>query len=853
MPIVGGQGDEYVPFRQARPDVLRAPLAPIAIGLAAGIAVDSYHAVPLIVALGVFAIGLAGFAVPAHRAGLRFAILGLAAVGPGAMLHDHAYRDVPENHLVAHLGPEPRLAAVTGTLLSPPITSQPDAGAFTRWLRSGPRTRFVIQAETIDTPNGPVDVTGVVTVYVREPQLNLRPGERIKAFGWLSTTRPPANPGAFDWAKHQHRRGMFVTLFVKNAAAVRPIDSPPQNVWIRLRDGLRRWTMRALFEDVTPDESGAETLLAAMILGQRSQVDRAINDAFLRTGTAHFLAVSGVHVGILGFFVWMACGLAGINRRTAAVVIAATVLIYAVLAEPRPSIIRATILVLFGMMTIIIRRPFSRSNWVAAAAILILVWRPTDLFDIGFQLSFACVLAIAHLEPHVRDVVRKGFRLPSDDVLQLQVLPRGWWPRVLPRVTTNVVVAISTALSAWLVATPIIALYFGRVSPLGWFNSLILLPPVMFVMFAGFAKLLLALIIPASSVLTGPMLAFATVVLAAIAQWLAGIPGVSLEVPSPPVWWVWLYLATVVLWTTRLWLRLSWRAPAVLTVVTAIAVAGWYGGGLRGRDDVVTVHVLSVGDGSATVIELPDGKTWLYDVGSLSAYDVGRRTVLPFLRQAGVDRIDTIVLSHANLDHYSGALSIADGLPVDKWILSPHFDAHSPPNSPGRHLLTELQRRGVAIRNVTAGANLGATDGVTIETLWPPPPASGDALSPNESSLVLRIRFAGRSVLLCGDIEEDAELALLQRGGLEADVLVLPHHGSVVSTTEAFIESVGPTVLVRSSGQPDRETINGLLDMIHDRTYFNTADDGAVTVRLGPDGVTVTAFRPRGNTVRRAR
>ncbi len=815
---------------------------PLAIGFVAGIALDAVVAVPVAVAVALFAAGAAAFSVSAERVTLRFVVLGLAAMGPGALLHHASDRRVAADHLAGHVGAESRFARVTATVLAPPVVTYPVMGGFEHWMRFEPRTRFVAEARDVTGPAGPVRASGRFLVFVRQAHLAVDVGDTVELSGRLFRLRPTQNPGAFDWTRHQRRRGIVVGMTIKHTAAVRTLarGDPPR--WRRMLTGVRRWTTRALFDNVTPDESGSDTLLAAMILGQRSGVDRAINDAFLRTGAAHFLAVSGVHVGILALFVWTVCRVLGLSHRAGALTVAVAVITYALITEPRPSVIRATILVTFAMVAVFLRRPSNYGNFIALAAIVILVCRPTDLFDVGCQLSFACTLAVMYLHPRLLSVVQIVLRRPDDDVLKLVVPPAQWWPARLPRITGSIVAAFTTTLAAWLVATPLVVLYFGRFSPLGWINSVVLLPFVMLVMVFGFAKLLLALVFPLSSAFTGPVLAGLVGVLAYGSQWLARVPGVSIEVDAPPLWWIALYYVALGAWMLRPALGLSWKVPTGFAVAAAALAALSFVPEPRTRP-ALDVHVLSVGNGSATVIELPDGRTWLYDAGSVGAYDVGASVVVPFLRHRGVQHVDAAVVSHPNVDHYSGTLSIRDAVDVNEWFFAPHFERLSEARSPSRHLLIALGWGKAAIRKVAADQTLPAGPGVRVDVLWPP--AGAKSLSTNDSSLVLRIEHAGRRVLLCGDIEEAPQEALIKRGGIDADVLVLPHHGDVERTTEAFIEAVGPRFLVRSSGQRYAQTPKELLDLIKDRTYYNTADDGAIAIRLGAESVTVTPFRPR--------
>ena len=244
----------------------------------------------------------------------------------------------------------------------------------------------------------------------------------------------------------------------------------------------------------------------------------------------------------------------------------------------------------------------------------------------------------------------------------------------------------------------------------------------------------------------------------------------------------------------------------------------------------------------ATVIELPDGRAILYDAGTTSPYDVGRSSIVPFLRHRGVGPIDRVYVSHPNLDHFSGLLAVLDDVPTGPIVVNEHFEPKTSRTSPSRYLLRLLRERGHEVRTVGPAVQTWELGGVTFERLWPPENYD-DSLSSNDSSTVLRLSYAGRSILLAGDIEDRPQRALLHAGNLRADVLVLPHHGSVRPSTKEFLDAVGAGVLIRSSGQRMADTFNGLQEAAGVTQIYNTADVGAVEVVIDQSGVRVSTIR----------
>jgi len=414
---------------------------------------------------------------------------------------------------------------------------------------------------------------------------------------------------------------------------------------------------------------------------------------------------------------------------------------------------------------------------------------------------------------------------------------------------------VAACVGAWLAGFPIVAAYFHRVQPWGAVSSAIVFPLMSLVMVLGVVKVVLATVSPGLSSVIAVVLTVMDQWLVRIVEVLAGLPGADLPASTPPWWVVTAYYAFLVAFVARFPptpalsragieyvglprpqqpLPAPWCSAALAILVLCGVAWCWP----EGRHDQLRMTVLAVGPGSATVIELPDGRTVLYDAGTSIPSDVGRSVVGPFLNHRGIRHLDRIYISHPNLDHFSALPTLFEQVDCDVVIINPCFEPKSSPRSPSRHLLELLSARGQAVQILDASMTTQEFGGVGFEWLWP----QGDcdpSLSTNESSTVLRLSYAGHSVLLTGDIENRTQRALLDRGGLHADVLVLPHHGSVRPSTGEFIRQVRPGAIIRSSGEPMNQTLSGLDTVIGDVPLYNTADIGAVEVVLDREGVHV--------------
>ncbi len=255
------------------------------------------------------------------------------------------------------------------------------------------------------------------------------------------------------------------------------------------------------------------------------------------------------------------------------------------------------------------------------------------------------------------------------------------------------------------------------------------------------------------------------------------------------------------------------------------------------------VMVLAVGAGSCNLIELPDGRVIVIDAGSSTMTDPVGRCIEPVLRSRGVRRIEALILSHANYDHFSAAFDLLPLYRVRHVYLAPQFVADAADNPAAGRLVDMLQTRGPPPQFLVAGQSIALGPQTRLEVLWPHEEVLAAA---NESSLVLRLVHAGRSVLFTGDIESAAQQHLLDDAvDLRADVMISPHHGSHEPTTPAFLRAVGPRTVISSNGRSlsqRQRDFDSLVTVSHLRTH--TA--GAVTIVIGPDGrLDVTPFHPR--------
>ena len=842
-----------------------APLLPPAAGLIIGVVLDDGLTLPF----GVYLAGLTlltALQATCHvRAALAAILTVSAAICAGGLLSIGATRTPPPDGIEFFAGDTPHIARVRGTIASEPRVLGRSPNPFARWTFAGERTTFLLDASAIEGHDGDISVSGLVRVTVGEAVLDVREGERIEAFGWLRRPQPPQNPGGFDWAAYNLHQGVAAGMVCDGRETLRRAGPASPGLLVR----FRRRARGLLTDDLTTGAAPEAGLLEAMVLGHRSRLDRQINECFVRAGCVHFLAVSGLHLAVPLSFVWWLGRRAGFTRRRCAWMALVTIDMYALLAEPRPPILRAATMGTLLCLSLLLRRSAAGLNWVAAAAIILVAISPLSVFDPGFQLSFGAIVGIVCLPGPLRGAAGAALGwfertvlsdpYAADDRLLVAAEPGHARRRLLTNLDRWLVVPLLVAVSAWLACMPIVATHFQSVHWWAPINSLLVFPLVYVLILLGFAKMGIEALVPGwGPVLSDPM-SWVDERLLSLVECLGNWPGATVPITTPPWWWTatwYLCLVAFVIATrvapTRTNAGTRPQRPRSRTARMALATSlvaligascAWaWPAPAPGR---LTVDVLAVGAGTAVVMELPDGRVILYDAGSASPYDIGQSVLVPFLKHRRVKHIDRVYLSHPNLDHLSGLLTLIEQIETGPVVVNEHFRNRSGPKSPSRYLLDRLADRKHTVEVMDPSNREWTIADVRFERLWPEATLD-DNVSSNDASTVLRVSFHDHSILLTGDIEDVGQRALLERGDIGAEVLLLPHHGSVRKSTPAFLAAVGADWLVRSSKEPMAETVNGLDSMARDTPIVNTADVGAIRVVIDDDGVTVRSLHEGG-------
>ena len=683
-----------------------------------------------------------------------------------------------------------------------------------------------------------------------------RYGDKLRVEGRIG--EPPELDG-FDYAAYLARQGIVEVLDARRVTLIREGEG---SVFYRTLYGMRRKLADSI-ATVVPEPQAA--LGQATLLGLRRNIPQDLNEAFRRTGTAHLLAISGLHVGVL-LGISLAGSAALLGRKQHLHLIAPLIIIwlYGLLAGMSPSATRACIMGSVYLATLAFGRQRGSLAPIGFAAALMVAVSPSILYSISFQLSFAAIAGIAAFS----DTFGDGLRPPIGRRSLLRAPLAG------------ITDMLGLSLAATITTVPLIAFHFERVSTLGIPASVLTLPVLPFLIVGNAGAALVGLASTAFAMPFGWLAWGAGAYLSGVVTLLARLPGASVDIGIVGLPVVVAFYGVLILaygakvmfpGTVRGFLRgmAVRRSPTIspravgssqhvaktsplgriaiwLLVPAAFAASLTWSQALT-NDDRLHVMFFDVGQGDAIFIETPDGRQVVVDGGS----DPLLMTRLLGERMRFNDRhIDIVAATHPNSDHIGGLAQVLERYDVGA-VLERRIEYESAAYQAWSRAVKAEMAQGAKVIDASAGQVIALDADVRIEVLGPPPILLGGTESDaDNASLVLRLVYGEVSILLTGDIFSEAERALLASGtALDSDVLKVPHHGSDSSSTRDFLSAVSPATAVISVGEgnpyghPHANVMKRLRERVADGMLFQTAERG--TVEFISDGETLWVWTER--------
>jgi len=691
------------------------------------------------------------------------------------------------------------------------------------------RYELVVRTSKIVRPGDAGNAQRRVMVIVRQRKAtavldSLRAGNEIRLRGRLEPLPGPRNPGDFDYGRYLALNEIVGLISVGDSDRVEVLPSARAGTPASFLGSAQKAVYQVLDRFHTSEQA---SFLKGVVFGYRGDISLDIKQSFIDTGTIHILAVSGSNVVVVALIFYSLGGLFRLSKRWAVAVTILGLLCYMFITGLSPSVIRATIMGIAILLGTLFERKTDVYNSLAAAALLMLLWDPKYLFDVGFQLSFAAVLSIVYFYPKLESLIR---RIPErfEEIKGIDYLLK----------------LFAVSLAAQLGTLPFTAYYFGRVSVVSLAANLVVVPVSGLNVMLGFATIALSYVSDwvarCYAELNGALVTFLLGFVKAAAKVPVAYYETAGVAASFPVFY---YLGLGTVFSAN---RPRAVVKCFITLLVLLNVF-LYCDLFSARRPSLVLTALDVGQGDALLLEFPNRKRVLVDAGPKSFnYDAAERLVAPFLKRKGFQSIDAIVVTHAHADHLGGVQYLLDHFRVGTLI-----QAGNPPASQlYSEVLGAAQRHQVVLQRVSMGQVLSIDTTARIFVLSPNAQRDSSR-NLNNRSVVLKVVYGRTSLLLPGDAETEVEDDVLRRFGpiLSSDVLKVGHHGSISSSSVPFLDKVRPALALISVGRNNKfghpspivlSRFNQMGVQVERTDY-----DGAVVIRSDGETCDVLEWRER--------
>lgn len=603
-------------------------------------------------------------------------------------------------------------------------------------------------------------------------QISLSVHDYLKVSAKPSEMENFRNFGGRSSAVYYKSLNIHLKAFSKSPLLIEKIRSGNNFSLLRViadfRSGLQK-KIESYFQG--PEDSLSQTgaILEALVLGNRSRLDTSTSTTLQQSGLFHLFAISGAHIVIISYVLFLFFKIIRIPMRTSYLVLIFVLIFFTFLVEGRPSVLRASLMASLFLLGKIIWKDVNLLNTLSISAFILLVLNPFNLYSLGFQMTFTATLSII--------------------LFYSKIL------KFIPRLPFKISEILAVSLAAQIGVLPLIVIAFNRVTLFSFFLNIAAFPLVAFIMTAGYLFLGAAFVFPQAASLLAAGIDFLINIFILTARIPAHCGFLSYRIPTPHLITALVYYLLLLLLLTPNRIK---KQKLLITSAFLISLTVLITYPFSSRSSTLKVTFLDVGQGDAILVEYPGKVKMLIDGGGIlnSDFDIGEQVVSPVLWNKGIKKIDYLVLTHAHPDHFYGLRAVVKNFKIKEF-----WEAYSPQDN---QIYQDFKFGFTAFtihRRVYKGVQENIND-VSVEILHPEKDDFIVQSAHNRQSVVIRIVYRSKSFLLTGDIESNGEEKLTNSDQiLRSQILKSPHHGSRSSSSRLFLEAVSPDIAVITVGR----------------------------------------------------
>lgn len=606
----------------------------------------------------------------------------------------------------------------------------------------------------------------------KSKEMNIKFGDYIKINAKIELPSKARNYMGFDYQRYLKSKKIIATI--SDVENMEILDANKANIAENIFNSVRNNIKENMYKLLPKD---VRELAVGMMIGDKDELDANIAEDFKNSNLTHMLAVSGAHISyvILGLNLMLKKA----GNRFRKIFIICFLIFFVGVTDFTPSVQRASIMAILMLVSTMLYRSQDTYTSIAFSGLVILVINPYSFFDIGFQLSFGGTIGIVLMYNNLM----KRFKTKG-------------------KLKGYIVSSICVSVCANLIIIPIMAFNFNTVSLTFWISNLLAGPFLGVIIILGLCIYLLSFVIfPVAKIISIP-LKYLIYILLVIVKYCSKIPFSSITIRTPYIFGILIYYIVLYLIFNYAKIRPYFKKlVVVIMIVILIANSCIY---MQNHGKMI-IYFIDVGQGDSTLIRTAKNKTILIDGGGSenSSFDVGEKTLLPYLLDRKITVLDYVVISHFDTDHCGGILYLMEHIKVKNIIISKQGKESSNYNKFKNIVLD----KGISVIFVKKGDKIKIDNETYMDVLFPSNNFISDNIL-NNNSIVTKVWYNNFSVLFTGDVEEIAENEICREYNttdkLKANILKVAHHGSKTSSTAEFIKMVKPQIALIGVGERNK-------------------------------------------------
>ncbi len=660
-------------------------------------------------------------------------------------------------------------------------------------------TNYILKVEAINGDTSYKNTKLLLKVKKEKKEKTFTYGNQISFLAEFEKPSKQRNEGGFNYQQYLKTKQIYGIVTTK-AGNITLQKENNTNYIFKLANTISRKIQQKTNELLEKEEA---SLLTGILIGDKENLEDEIQEAFRKSNLSHILAVSGAHVSyvMLGIHYIMTIGKIGKKKSKIATIF--LLLFFILLTGQTSSVTRACFMTIYIIIAQLLHKRVSTISSISISMLILMILNPYCILEVGFQLSYGGTLGIVLLYEPLKQYISRKVKICGEMLL--------------------------ITISANLILMPIILYHYNTLSLTFLISNLLAAPIMGIIVILGFLTIIISFILPFVAEILAIPLQLLLKIFLKIAILTSNIPFSQIKVVTPKIYWILFYYSIIAIFIfqqnrknkrKRRWEKKILKQAKEITrkkkiAILLIIILCFFI--FKQIPQNFKINFIDVGQGDSTLVTTPNGKTLLIDGGGskdTESFDVGKNTLIPYLLDKGISKLNYVLISHFDSDHVGGILTLLQEMKVEKVIISKQGEI----SQNYEDFYKIVKERKIKVIVVKQGDKLNIDKNVTLKILWPKEEKIKDNIL-NNNSIVAKLTYYSFSMLLTGDIEQIAEEKIIEEykntEQLKSSILKVAHHGSKSSSIQKFLEQVRPKIALIGVGE--KNTFGHPNDMVIQR------------------------------------